>query len=129
MFAFLARPPACRDFKFCDDARDAAASPARNIAEGFGRRGNKQFANFVTIAHGSQVRDSDQPDDRSQSRICRTSRIRESVDAVGRDNGDYTRVAQTSQTHWPMSTPDSNLGTSNVGLRTSELPNFERRTF
>jgi four helix bundle protein len=53
--AILARPPACLNRKFCEDALDAAASPARNIAEGFGRYGDREFANFVNIARGSQL--------------------------------------------------------------------------
>jgi four helix bundle protein len=53
--AILARPPACENRKFCEDARDAAASPPRNIAEGFGRFGDSEFAHFVNIARGSQL--------------------------------------------------------------------------
>ena len=49
----LARSPACTDRRFCDDARDAAASPPRNIAEGFGRHGRREFARYVTIARAS----------------------------------------------------------------------------
>ena len=33
--------------------RDAASSAPRNIAEGFGRRSDKEFANFLNMAHGS----------------------------------------------------------------------------
>ena len=51
--AVLAREPASRDRRFCEDAGDAASSPARNIAEGFGRYGDPEFARFVTIAYGS----------------------------------------------------------------------------
>jgi four helix bundle protein len=53
--AILSRPPACLNRKFCEDALDAAASAPRNIAEGFGRYGNREFANFVNIARGSQL--------------------------------------------------------------------------
>jgi len=51
--AILDREPACKDFKFCQDARDAALSPGRNIAEGFGRYRHGEFAQFVRIARGS----------------------------------------------------------------------------
>jgi four helix bundle protein len=51
--AILDRPPASLDRRFCDDARDAVGSSARNIAEGFGRRGNREFARYVDIARGS----------------------------------------------------------------------------
>jgi four helix bundle protein len=53
--AILDRPPACKDRKFCEETRDAAESSPRNIAEGFGRYGNKEFANFVNIARASQL--------------------------------------------------------------------------
>jgi four helix bundle protein len=53
--AILDRPPASLDRRFCEDARDALASPARNIAEGFGRYGHREFANFVNIARASQL--------------------------------------------------------------------------
>jgi four helix bundle protein len=49
------RPEASRDFKFRDQLRDSAASGPRNIAEGFGRFGHKEFARFVRIAKGSEV--------------------------------------------------------------------------
>jgi four helix bundle protein len=52
--AILARGPGRLDFRFCSDARDAAASAARNIAEGFARRSHREFLRYVTIAHGSQ---------------------------------------------------------------------------
>ena len=42
-------------FKFRDQLGDAARSGQRNIAEGFGRFGNKEFAQFARIAKASQV--------------------------------------------------------------------------
>jgi four helix bundle protein len=52
--AILERNPASRDLTFCTDARDAAGSAPRNIAEGFGRFGHRECARFVSIALGSQ---------------------------------------------------------------------------
>ena len=51
--AILDRPPACNDRKFCEEAREAADSVPRNIAEGFGRYGDREFARFVEIGYGS----------------------------------------------------------------------------
>jgi four helix bundle protein len=51
----LARPEFSRRYKFSDQLGDAARSGQRNIAEGFGRFGNKEFAQFARIAKASQV--------------------------------------------------------------------------
>ena len=53
--AFLRQPQFKREYKYCDQLKDSARSAPRNIAEGFGRFSNKQFANFVTIAKGSEA--------------------------------------------------------------------------
>jgi len=55
VYAFLDRPIVRRKFSYCDDMARAARSGPSNIAEGFGRFGNKEFANFARIAKASQV--------------------------------------------------------------------------
>jgi len=55
VFAFTATLPASRDFKFCDQIRDASASAPRNIAEGFGRFAPRDFARFLSYARASLV--------------------------------------------------------------------------
>ena len=42
-----------KDFALKDQIRRAAISVTANIAEGFGRKTDKDFANFLNIAHGS----------------------------------------------------------------------------
>ena len=42
-----------RDFGLRDQLRRASISIMANIAEGFGRRSDKEFANYLNIAHGS----------------------------------------------------------------------------
>src|SRR3970282_517219 len=54
MLEVIRRPAVARDAEFCRQSSDAAASAPRNIAEGFGRFGPIQFANFLRIAIGSE---------------------------------------------------------------------------
>jgi four helix bundle protein len=53
VFELTATGPASRDFKFRDQVRDSAASVTRNVAEGFGRFGDAEFACFLRVARGS----------------------------------------------------------------------------
>jgi four helix bundle protein len=45
--------PFSKDFTLCDQIRRSSISIIANIAEGFGRHSNKEFANFLNIARGS----------------------------------------------------------------------------
>ena len=47
------RDPVRRDSKFVDQIRDAARSPPRNIAEGFGRFNPTEIRRFLSYAQGS----------------------------------------------------------------------------
>ncbi len=51
--AYSKRGEFAKDFKFRDQIRSASGSVMDNIAEGFGRKGNQEFKNFLTIANGS----------------------------------------------------------------------------
>jgi four helix bundle protein len=52
---FLERPNVRRKYGRCDQIFDAARSGPSNIAEGFGKFGNKEFARYVRIAKGSEI--------------------------------------------------------------------------
>ena len=56
----LKKPVFERHLRFRDNLNDAASSVRRTIAEGFGRRGHKEFARFLNISLSSlkEVEDS-----------------------------------------------------------------------
>lgn len=45
----------CRDFSFRDQIQRASVSVMNNIAEGYARKSDKAFANFLYIARGSSA--------------------------------------------------------------------------
>src|SRR5262245_31227314 len=52
---FLDRPAVKQRYRLHDQLSDAARSGPGNIAEGFGKFGNKEFARYARIAKGSMV--------------------------------------------------------------------------
>ena len=53
IYKITSREPFSKDFRFRDQIRSACGSIMDNIAEGFGRGGNREFINFLSIAKGS----------------------------------------------------------------------------
>jgi len=53
IYAVSGKGPFAKDFALRDQARRAAVSIMANIAEGFGRGGNREFLQFASMAKGS----------------------------------------------------------------------------
>ena len=53
IYTITRKPEFERDYRFVQQIRAAAGSIMDNIAEGFGRGGNKEFLQFLSIARGS----------------------------------------------------------------------------
>jgi len=53
IFRLTSEAPFVNDYRFRDQIRAAGGSIMDNIAEGFGRGGNREFVNFLSIAKGS----------------------------------------------------------------------------
>ena len=60
VYSLTCREPFCRDYGLRDQIQRAAVSIGSNVAEGFERRGNKEFINFLWIAKGSAAEVSSQ---------------------------------------------------------------------
>ena len=53
MIAFTEKAAVARDFKFCNQIRDACSSSCRNTSEGWGRFRPADNARFLEFAHAS----------------------------------------------------------------------------
>jgi len=53
VIAFTGKEPTARDFRFCNQIRDAISSACRNTSEGFGLFRPAENARFLEFAHAS----------------------------------------------------------------------------
>ncbi len=53
VYEITSTDPFNHDYRFRDQMRASAGSVSDNIAEGFGREGNKEFVQFLSVAMGS----------------------------------------------------------------------------
>lgn len=55
IFELIEKEKFCKDYKLKDQINGSSGSVMDNIAEGFGRQGNIEFINFLTISNGSAL--------------------------------------------------------------------------
>ena len=55
VYAVCGKGPLSKDYGLKDQLCRAASSAMTNVAEGFGRRGNREFTRFLDIARGSAL--------------------------------------------------------------------------
>lgn len=53
IYKITMNPSFSKDFSLKDQTRRASVSIMANIAEGFGRKSNREFSNFLNMSHGS----------------------------------------------------------------------------
>jgi len=53
IYEIIEKEKFCKDYKLKDQINGSSGSVMDNIAEGFGRQGNNEFINFLTISNGS----------------------------------------------------------------------------
>jgi four helix bundle protein len=69
VMAITASESALRDRRFCSSMRSAAGSVCHNLAEGFARRNDREFAQFIRIALGSLAEVSDHLHEATQRQL------------------------------------------------------------
>ena len=90
--AFCATEAVKREWKFCDQIRDASASAPRNIAEGFGRFRPSEFARFLEIARGSLVETHNHLRDAYDRKFLTDARFSELTSLAERSIGASTNL-------------------------------------
>ena len=92
VYDFTAKSPASLDFKFCDQIRDSARSAPRNIAEGFGRFRNGEFARYLEYARGSLMETHNHLSDGLDLKYLTSAQCRELQKLANRAIGATTEL-------------------------------------
>jgi four helix bundle protein len=122
VYALIAKPPAARDFEFCDQIRRSARGAPRTIAEGFGRFRPTEFARYLEFARASLMETQNHLTDARDSGYITAEEHDELFRLADRAIGASTRLQQYLQTckSW--------RGTKNPRTRNAGTKNPEPRT-
>ena len=112
VFAFTSKPPASKDFKYCNQIRESSRSARKNISEGFGRFYPKEFARFLRNAGGSLHETKDHLLEGHKSKYLSDAEFerlfRLTLRAIKGCNRfiAYLRTAKAPVPFWRISSPD-----------------------
>ena len=108
VYAFIAKPPASKDFEFCKQIRGSARGAPRTISEGFGRFRPKEFARYLEFARASLIETQNHLDDALDSGYITKEVHHELFKLANRAIGAATRLKQylkTCKEHRPGREP------------------------
>ena len=97
VYAFIAKPPASRDFEFCKQIRGSARGAPRTISEGFGRFRPPEFARYLEFARASLIETQNHLDDALDSEYLTAELHGELFKLADRAIGATTRLQQYLQ--------------------------------
>jgi four helix bundle protein len=98
VYAFIANPPASKDFEFCKQIRGSARGAPRTISEGFGRFRPPEFARYLEFARASLIETQNHLDDALDSDYITTDLHHELFKLADRAIGATTKLQQYLQT-------------------------------
>jgi four helix bundle protein len=103
VYAFIAAPPASKDFEFCDQIRGSARGAPRTIAEGFGRFRPREFARYLEFARASLIETQNHLGDALDSDYISAEEHAALYKLADRAIGASTRLHQYLKTckEWP----------------------------
>ena len=127
VYAFIAKPPASKDFEFCDQIRRSARGAPRTISEGFGRFRPKEFARYLEFARASLIETQNHLGDALDSRYITVGEHADLFKLADRAIGATTRLHRYLVTckKWPGS---KDPRTQNRGTKNPETKNPEPGT-
>jgi len=94
VYAFIAKPPASKDFEFCKQIRGSARGAPRTISEGFGRFRPPEFARYLEFARASLIETQNHLDDALDNEYITTETHHDLFKLADRAIGATTRLQQ-----------------------------------